>query len=173
MLGLWQVKAQNGLTEAAQAESAVPELGSNLLDVVEEAKVLAAQAEAAARLLLVSGVPAEAHQGCCRIPETDRPRTQTAVYQGNSWGDTCQIWPGDRLTIARSTCQPRLVSTPSSWDQAAQLAACSDRDTSPGCTGPVGTRLGNPPQEGREAGRQGSHAAGADEHRAGAACQLQ
>ena len=64
MLWLWQVKAQNCLTEPAQAKSAVAELGSNLLGIIEEAKVLAPQAKAAARLVLICCIPAEAHK-CC------------------------------------------------------------------------------------------------------------
>ena len=53
MLWLWEVKAQNCLTEPAKAKPAVPQLGSNLLGVVEEAKVLAAQAKAATCLFLI------------------------------------------------------------------------------------------------------------------------
>ena len=81
MLGFWQIEAQDGLTEPAQAESAVAELGTKLLDIIEEAKVLASQAEAAARLLLVCRIPAEPNQSCRRIPA---PGKATAHAQSQS-----------------------------------------------------------------------------------------
>ena len=68
MLWLGQIEAQHQVAQAAQAVSAVAQLRSDLLHVIEAAKIPAAQAETGARFLLIRRVPAEAHQRYRGIP---------------------------------------------------------------------------------------------------------